>query len=52
MSSFFASRMSRVMSMKRSFTKASKFLSVQLLTMYLKSMYAFWLGGFVDRQFE
>ena len=44
--------MSRAMSMKRLFTNVSKFLSVQLLTMYLKSMYAFWLGGFVDKQFE
>ena len=52
MFSFFANRMSRVISMKRSSTNTSKLPRVQLLTMYLKSMYAFPLGGFVDRQFE
>ena len=52
MFSFFASRMSRVMSMNRDCTKYWKFAIVQLLTMYLKSMYATLLVGRVDRQFE
>ena len=52
MSSFFSIRMSRVMSMKRSFTIASNVLSPQLLTMYLKSMYAVSAAGTVDRQLE